>query len=114
MNLMRLVLPKGTCEIVFTFPRNRINFPLIVSVAISVPDNFFYRHISQMKVEINHKEVLLPEGCDTLTALLQSQGISEKGHAIAVNNRVVPRAQWAEYTIADGMKITVIKAVCGG
>ena len=61
-----------------------------------------------MKVEINHKEVLLPEGCDTLTALLQSQGISEKGHAIAVNNRVVPRA------IADGMKITVIKAVCGG
>lgn len=56
----------------------------------------------------------MPEGCDTLAALLQSQGISEKGHAIAVNNRVVPRAQWAEYTIADGMKITVIKAVCGG
>lgn len=56
----------------------------------------------------------MPEGCDTLTALLQSQSISEKGHAIAVNNRVVPRAQWAEYTIADGMKITVIKAVCGG
>lgn len=67
-----------------------------------------------MKVEINHKEVLLPEGCDTLTALLQSQGIREKGHAIAVNNRVVPRAQWGEYIIADGMKITVIKAVCGG
>lgn len=85
-----------------------------MSVAISVPDNFFYRLICQMKVEINRKEVLLPEGCDTLTALLQSQGISEKGHAIAVNNRVVPRAQWAEYTIAEGMKITVIKAVCGG
>lgn len=112
MNLMRLVLPKGTCEIFLHFPVTGLISPH-VSVAISCRI-IFYRHISQMKVEINHKEVLLPEGCDTLTALLQSQGISEKGHAIAVNNRVVPRAQWAEYTIADGMKITVIKAVCGG
>lgn len=67
-----------------------------------------------MKVEINNKEILLPDGCRTLSCLLQNQGISERGHAVAVNNRVVPRAQWAGFALADGMKVTVIRAVCGG
>ena len=84
-----------------------------MSVTISASDYFVYYN-KYMKVEINHKEVVVPDGCDTLVALLQSQGISEKGHAVAVSNRVVPKAQWAGYAIADGMQITVIKAVCGG
>lgn len=67
-----------------------------------------------MNVEINRKVVEVPQACDTLASLLQSQGISEKGHAVAVNNRVVPKTQWTDYPIADGMQITVIKAVCGG
>lgn len=67
-----------------------------------------------MKVEINNKEVLLPDGCLTLADLLKSKNISEKGHAVAVSNRVVPRAQWAEFPLVDGMKVTVIRAVCGG
>lgn len=67
-----------------------------------------------MTVEINKKETEVPAGCDTLAALLQTQGIGDKGHAVAVNNRVVPRLQWESFTLADGMKITVIRAVCGG
>jgi len=67
-----------------------------------------------MTVEINHKEVVVPEGCDTLSELLQSQGISAAGHAVAVENRVVPRTQWNVFPLAEGMKVTVIRAVCGG
>lgn len=67
-----------------------------------------------MKVVINHKEVELPADVDNVAAMLNSQGISENGHAVAVNNRVVPRKDWASFRIENGMKITVIKAVCGG
>lgn len=67
-----------------------------------------------MKVEINNKKVEVPSGCGTLTALLQSQGISEKGHAVAVNNRVVPRGEWSTFQLSEGMKVLVIRAVSGG
>lgn len=67
-----------------------------------------------MKVVINHKEVELPAGVDNVADLLESQGISRSGHAVAVNNRVVPRKEWDTFLIADGMEVTVIKAVCGG
>lgn len=67
-----------------------------------------------MKVEINHKEIELPGEEMTVAGLLAHQGISEKGHAIAVDNNVVPRVRWSEFKLTDGMKITVIRAVCGG
>ncbi len=67
-----------------------------------------------MRVEINNKEVELPEGCDNIISLLQHQGISEKGHAVAVNNYVVPRAEWALFRLESGMKVIIIRAVRGG
>lgn len=67
-----------------------------------------------MKVEINNKEVIIPDDCNTLSALLLNQGISEKGHAIAVNNQVVPRAEWSSFQLVEGMKVLVIRAVRGG
>lgn len=83
-----------------------------MSVIISMPDIFFSTVL--MKVEINNREIILPDGCDNIVALLQSQGISEKGHAVAVDNKVVPRASWAGFRLAEGMRITIIRAVCGG
>ena len=67
-----------------------------------------------MKVEINHKEIAVAEGCETLQALLDSCGIDGRGRAVAVAGRVVPRVQWETFPVEDGMKITIIKAVCGG
>lgn len=67
-----------------------------------------------MKVEINHKEITVPEGCVTLRELLDSCGIDGSGRAVAVAGRVVPRAQWEDFHVEDGMRITIIKAVCGG
>lgn len=66
-----------------------------------------------MKVTINHK----PIGVDTpmsLAELLAREGIPAEGVAVAVNNRVVPRSEWTATPVEEGMKITVIRAVCGG
>jgi len=67
-----------------------------------------------MKVEINRHPVEVPDGCVTLAQLLEKEGFTRVGQAVAVDNIVVPRARWAETPLAEGMKITVIRAVCGG
>lgn len=67
-----------------------------------------------MRVEINHKPVEVKSGIETLGALLRELEIEGKGRAVAVNNSVVPHAQWDSFALADEMKITVIRAVCGG
>lgn len=66
-----------------------------------------------MKVEINNHEVEVNVDA-SLTSLLQQEGFSGVGQAVAVNNRVVPRTQWDTFKIEEGMKLTVIRAVCGG
>jgi len=67
-----------------------------------------------MKVIINNKEIEVEAGVSTLAELLSAQGFTGVGQAVAVNNRVVPKAEWASRAIEDGMKVTVIRAVCGG
>jgi sulfur carrier protein len=64
-------------------------------------------------VEINNHEVEVNVDA-SLTSLLQKEGFSGVGQAVAVNNRVVPRTQWDTFKIEEGMKLTVIRAVCGG
>lgn len=66
-----------------------------------------------MIVEINHREITLPEKC-TLSEALAKEGLDGPGKAVAVNNRVVPRTDWGSFALEDGMKITIIRAVCGG
>ena len=66
-----------------------------------------------MEVFVNRKPVEA-EGPMTLAGLLAREGIPAEGVAVAVNNRVVPRAKWAATQLEEQMKITVIRAVCGG
>ena len=63
-----------------------------------------------MTVEINHRAIAVKEGCTTLAQLLENEGFTGVGQAVAV----VPRTQWSETPLTEGMKITVIRAVCGG
>lgn len=67
----------------------------------------------KMKVEINHHEVEVKDS-SSLSHALESNGIDPVGKAAAVNNRVVPKNQWATHQLAEGDKITIIRAVCGG
>lgn len=66
-----------------------------------------------MKVEINHRTVEAEDRA-SLANTLKAAGIDPAGKAAAVNNRVVPKDQWDTHVLADGDKITIIKAVCGG
>lgn len=66
-----------------------------------------------MKITINNEAVEV-QGEMTLHELLLQEGFPEKGIAVAVDNKVVSRAQWGEFIVPDGAKVTVIKAVCGG
>lgn len=66
-----------------------------------------------MKVHINHTPVeTAPQS--TLADLLMQEGIAADGIAVAIDNKVVPRAEWRTTLLREEAKITVIRAVCGG
>ena len=52
----------------------------------------------------------------TVAGLLAEQGIdaARPGIAVAVNGRVVPRAEWGERTIDAGDEVDIVGAVAGG
>ncbi len=66
-----------------------------------------------MTIYINRHAVEVAEGAN-LQEVLAQQGISATGTAVAIGDRVVPRTEWATTILAEEIKITVIRAVCGG
>lgn len=67
-----------------------------------------------MKVEINRQSVEVDAETGTLFQLLKKENLDQPGRAVAVNNRLAPRDSWESIVLEEGMKITVIQAVCGG
>ncbi len=65
-----------------------------------------------MKVKINNKETNIT--AQRLDQFAEELALPDKGVAVAVNNRMVTRADWAATMINEGDDIVVIKAVCGG
>jgi sulfur carrier protein len=67
-----------------------------------------------MKITVNEEARELPEGL-TLQALLAELGLASKtGLAVAVNQCVVPAAEQATTTLAEGDSILIIQATQGG
>ena len=50
----------------------------------------------------------------TLAQLLEAELASTQGVAAAVDGEVVPRAEWATFTLADGQAVELLTAVQGG
>lgn len=50
----------------------------------------------------------------TLSELATELTLPEKGVAVAMENRMVPRAEWAETMLHEGAAVVIIKAACGG
>jgi thiazole synthase len=46
--------------------------------------------------------------------LLESRGVKQDAVAIAVNGQVIPRRRWPEFTLSDGDRVDLVKAVAGG
>ena len=66
-----------------------------------------------MKIFINRTSVESGDAV-TLAELLSQNELDRPGIAVAVDNKVIRRDLWAEFPLNEGMKITVIHAVCGG
>lgn len=66
-----------------------------------------------MKIIVNNKEVDLIQG-NTITDLARQLELPLQGVAIALHNRMIPRAQWEEQMLQPGDSLVIIKAACGG
>jgi len=72
---------------------------------------------SQLHVTVNGQPRDLTDGttvADVLDHLLTREGSAGQGVAVAVNDDVVPRAQWAGAVLTDGDRLDVLNAVAGG
>lgn len=65
-----------------------------------------------MKLTINNKET--ETEAQNLCQLAAELNLPERGVAVAVANKMVPRTEWESTTLAEGANIVIIKAACGG
>lgn len=65
-----------------------------------------------MTVKVNNKEVLT--NATTLSELASELALPEKGVAVAVSNKMIPRSAWQYTSLSEGVSIVVIRATCGG
>lgn len=40
--------------------------------------------------------------------------LPQKGVAVAIDNQMIPRGNWAQTALQEGVRIVIIKAACGG
>lgn len=66
-----------------------------------------------MNVKINNTPLQLPEGT-TVIQVAEERNLPDRGVALAVNNQMVPRAEWNNTVLAEGDDIVILKAFCGG
>lgn len=64
-------------------------------------------------VRINGEPVRLPEGTH-LRALVSQRVERVEGVAVACNDAVVPRSEWADTRVSDGDRIEILVAAQGG
>ena len=67
-----------------------------------------------MLVMLNNRPVEVADDVTTLAQLLEREECAGPGQAVAVGETVVPRTRWGATPLKEGMKIIVIRAVCGG
>ena len=69
-----------------------------------------------MKIQINGQEQQFTEKTSLkLTEILSEMDVNaQRGIAIAVNDRVIPKSQWSQAELADGDVIEIIRATQGG
>ena len=70
-------------------------------------------HISDnMKITINGKKT--ETSARSIQELAEELSLPERGVAIAIAQRMIPRSEWAATTLQENDSIVIIKAACGG
>ncbi len=67
-----------------------------------------------LNIFVNSQSHALPKGSSLFNALEQNEIQSQRGIAVAVNNAVIPKAEWPSKILNENDKITIIKATQGG
>lgn len=65
-----------------------------------------------MTVLINNKET--ETAATSLKGLAEELALPTTGVAMAIDNKMIPRAEWESTLLRDGANIVIIKAACGG
>lgn len=65
-----------------------------------------------MKLTINNQPT--ETQAQNLQELASELHLPAKGVAVAVANKMVPRANWEQTPLVEGAVIVIIKAACGG
>jgi sulfur carrier protein len=66
-----------------------------------------------MKITVNGAEHDADEGC-TVAAVVAAVTAQPAGVAVALNDQVVPRADWKTTTVCEADRVEVLTAVQGG
>lgn len=65
-----------------------------------------------MKIYVNNK--LIETQATSLCGLAEELSLPEKGVAVAIGSKMVPRLQWSETALSEEMSVVIIKAAQGG
>ncbi|MBQ0045973.1 MAG: sulfur carrier protein ThiS [Prevotellaceae bacterium] len=65
-----------------------------------------------MKILINNKQT--ETETKSLSELAAELNLPERGVAVAVSNKMVPRTEWEGTLLTEGANVVIIKAACGG
>ena len=69
---------------------------------------------SGMTITINHQSEEIAEKATLQSIVFAQLGDKQNGIAVAVNHKVIPKAERADYILKDGDQILIIKATQGG
>ena len=79
---------------------------------------FFTSPFSQTKIAMtiycNEKAFAVDNNISLLLFLQQNKFTSQKGIAVAVNNRIAPQTSWENHILKEGDKVLIIQATKGG
>ncbi|MBX9447926.1 sulfur carrier protein ThiS [Dickeya chrysanthemi] len=66
-----------------------------------------------MKIRLNDEVIELQNGL-TVEQLLEQLNRLQPGTALAVNQTIIPRDNWAQQAVQDGDDILLFQAIAGG
>lgn len=67
-----------------------------------------------MEITVNNQTFQVNEHCNILEMLSAIPNLPSKGLAVAINQSIVPKAEWSKQYVSAGDQVMIIKATQGG
>jgi sulfur carrier protein len=67
-----------------------------------------------MEIQLNNQPKEITPGFSLQQLLDDTIGQKQKGIAVAINNKVIPKTSWSQHIIESNDNILIIKATQGG